>query len=88
MISKQKIKFLRSLEHKKFRDIHNSFLAEGDKTISQLINHFSCEYLAATQSWLDANPHIAALAKETHHTQYGACSEGNNHVGWNVERLL
>ena len=64
MISKQKIKFLRSLEHKKFRDIHNSFLAEGDKTISQLINHFSCEYLAATQSWLDANPHIAALAKE------------------------
>ncbi|MGN1214108.1 MAG: TrmH family RNA methyltransferase, partial [Bacteroidaceae bacterium] len=65
MISKQKIKFLRSLEHKKYRDIHNSFLAEGDKTISQLINHFSCDYLVATQEWLDANTHIDKLAKET-----------------------
>lgn len=40
MISKNEIKLVRSLEHKKFRDRHGLFVAEGSKLIGELRGHF------------------------------------------------
>ncbi|MGC6433172.1 MAG: RNA methyltransferase [Crocinitomicaceae bacterium] len=37
-ISKNKIKFIKSLHQKKFRDIEKLFLVEGDKIINEIIN--------------------------------------------------
>ncbi len=39
-ISKNQVKFIRSLQHKKVRDEEGLFVAEGDKCISELIHHF------------------------------------------------
>lgn len=37
MISKEKIKYLRSLHHKKFRDFNEQFIIEGPKIIAEVI---------------------------------------------------
>lgn len=37
MLSKNKIKYLRSLHSKKFRDEHAAFLVEGEKSVSELL---------------------------------------------------
>lgn len=56
MLSKSKIKLIRSLEHKKFRTETNLFLAEGDKLVSDLLPYFPRRLLAGTNEWLAANP--------------------------------
>lgn len=38
MISKNKIKLIKSLEYKKYRDIHHLFLAEGNKIVTDLLH--------------------------------------------------
>ena len=58
MISKQQIKTIHSLRLKKFRDESNLFLGEGPKVVKELLQSFSCTFLAATPSWIDANQHI------------------------------
>ena len=58
MISKQQIKTIHSLRYKKFRDESNLFLGEGPKVVEELLHTFSCTYLAATPSWLDAHSHM------------------------------
>ena len=40
-ISKNKIKFIKSLHQKKFRDIEKLFLVEGDKIINEIISNHS-----------------------------------------------
>ena len=40
MISKNQIKYIRSLEHKKYRDKYGVFVAEGRKLIDDLRTHF------------------------------------------------
>ena len=52
MISKNKIKFIRSLEKKKFRNESACFLAEGNKLVADLLPFFECDYLIANSSWL------------------------------------
>jgi TrmH family RNA methyltransferase len=52
MISKNKIKFIRSLEMKKFRNESACFLAEGNKLVADLLPFFECECLIAKTSWL------------------------------------
>ena len=52
MLSKNKIKYIRSLELKKNRKEEHAFLAEGNKLVNDLINHFSCQLLVATKEWL------------------------------------
>ncbi len=37
MISKNKIKLIKSLEYKKYRDLHQLFLAEGNKIVTDLL---------------------------------------------------
>jgi RNA methyltransferase, TrmH family len=36
MISKQKVKYIQSLQHKKFRDADKVFVAEGPKVVAEL----------------------------------------------------
>jgi len=52
MISKNKIRFIRSLEKKKFRNESGCFLAEGNKLVADSLPFFECECLIAKSSWL------------------------------------
>ena len=60
MLSKNKIKYIRSLELKKNRKEERAFVAEGHKLVGDLLGHFSCKLLVATRSWLDIHPQVGA----------------------------
>lgn len=60
MLSKNKIKYIRSLEQKKHRKEENAFLAEGSKLAGDLLGHFKCKLIAGTAEWFEANPDIRA----------------------------
>ncbi len=53
MISKTTIKYIQSLQHKKFRDEHNVFIAEGPKVVNELLqqNNFECDAIYCTELW-------------------------------------
>lgn len=55
MISKNRLKYVRSLEMKKYRKAEGVFVAEGHKLVGDLLDVFECKYLAATSDWLSAN---------------------------------
>ena len=55
MISKNRLKYVRSLEMKKYRKADNVFVAEGRKLVGDLLDVFECTYLVATADWLSAN---------------------------------
>ncbi len=59
-LSKNRIKYIRSLEQKKIRKEEHAFLAEGPKLVGDLLGHFPCRFLAATSSWLKENPFVCA----------------------------
>lgn len=54
MFSKSIIKYIQSLQHKKFRDEHEAFIAEGTKVVIELIagKHFDCRNIYATDEWI------------------------------------
>lgn len=56
-LSKNRIKYIRSLELKKNRKEEKVFLAEGPKLVGDLLGHFHCRFLIATAAWLSAHPH-------------------------------
>lgn len=56
MLSKNKIKYIRSLELKKNRKEEHAFVAEGHKLVGDLLGHFPCRLLVATRTWLERNP--------------------------------
>ena len=61
MISKNQIKFVRSLQLKKHRDVHNSFVVEGEKIVNEIIqSDFSVIQIFATNGWLSSNTNIIA----------------------------
>lgn len=60
MLSKAKIKYIRSLELKKNRKEDNVFVAEGPKLVGDLLGHFPCLFLAASHEWLVQHPHVKA----------------------------
>ena len=50
MVSKNQIKLINSLQQKKYRKLHNLFIAEGKKVIQELIDaDFKLEYLFVTK---------------------------------------
>ena len=54
MLSKGQIKLITSLKQKKYRMQHKLFVAEGVKTISELLkSHFRLHHLYTTESILD-----------------------------------
>lgn len=59
MLSKASVKYIQSLQHKKFRDEHHVFVAEGPKLLSELINEgfFELETLYLLKSWMEELDH-------------------------------
>lgn len=56
MFSKSTIKYIQSLQQKKFRDETRAFVAEGPKVVMELLlsGHFTCTGVYATQEWSDS----------------------------------
>lgn len=52
MLSKNTIKYIRSLSKKKTRDKENAFLAEGPKVVGDLLPLLTCRMLFATHEYL------------------------------------
>lgn len=60
MLSKKRIKLIKSLEYRKFRKAHQLFLAEGNKTVTDLLeSRFNILTLIGTQEFLSENNGIA-----------------------------
>ncbi len=55
MLSKAKIKQVHALELKKHRDEQQAFVAEGTKTVTDLMGAFACEWIAALPEWFEAH---------------------------------
>ena len=51
MLSKSKIKFIRSLRSKKQRNDLRLFIAEGQKTVDDLLLYFPCSMLFHTSEY-------------------------------------
>ena len=60
MLSKNKIKYIHSLELKKNRKEEHAFVAEGHKLVGDLLGHFPCKLLVATRAWLERNTGMKA----------------------------
>ncbi len=60
MLSKAKIKYIRSLELKKNRREERVFVAEGHKLVGDLYGYFPCKLLLALPEWLKTHPMIMA----------------------------
>lgn len=60
MLSKNKIKYIRSLELKKYRKEEQLFIAEGHKLVGDLLGHFPCRLLLGTEKWMNEHPQIDA----------------------------
>ena len=62
MVSKNQIKLINSLQQKKYRKLHNLFIAEGKKVIQELIDaNFSLEHLFVTKENLFDAAHHSEL---------------------------
>lgn len=64
MISRARIKWIKSLEMRKYRILHNAFVAEGPKLVGELLPYSVPLYVAATQEWLAVNRHLISAVKE------------------------
>ena len=58
MLSKATVKYIQSLQHKKFRDEEGVFFAEGPKLVKELLEGqvFACKQLYALPEWIAALP--------------------------------
>lgn len=65
MLSKNKIKFIQSLNRKKNRDESNIFLVEGNKMVEEAIRSgFKIELVVCTASFADQHPQITSHVSE------------------------
>jgi TrmH family RNA methyltransferase len=60
MLSRAKIKQVRSLKMKKFRDEEQLFVAEGNKLVADMMPAFECEWMIAKTSWMATQGDIPA----------------------------
>ena len=61
-ISKAQVKFVRSLQLKKYRDEHGLFVAEGDKCIEELRKGFELEYLIVEEDLSSVSEAVCTLS--------------------------
>ncbi len=59
-LSKNKISYIQSLKQKKYRNEHNTFVAEGSKLISDLMLHLPCQLLVIAENMHDKLPNMKA----------------------------
>lgn len=65
MLSKQKLKDIRSLQVKKYRRETGLFLAEGEKIVEELLgSEVEIEMIVATSGWLTLHPQAAKACRE------------------------
>lgn len=64
MITKARIKLIKSLEQRKKRNLHQLFVAEGPKLVEELLATMQPSYIAATQEWWDKNKKLIKSACE------------------------
>lgn len=57
MISKSRIKYIKSLGLKKNRNNENAFVAEGPKVVGDLLERMPARIIVATTEWLKVNRH-------------------------------
>lgn len=59
-LSKNSIKYIRSLQLKKFRQKYNNFVLEGDKIAREILHqsYLQIENIYALPHWIEANQHI------------------------------
>ena len=55
MLTKAKLRLIRSLENRKWRRESQLFVAEGPKLVGELASKVECHYLLFSQSWAEAN---------------------------------
>ena len=60
MLSKNKIKYIHSLELKKNRIAERAFVAEGNKLVADMLPFFSCKLLVAKPCWMATQGDISA----------------------------
>ncbi len=80
MVSKAKIKFIKSLQVKKYRKQEQSFVVEGAKSVSELLSSdFEVMWLAGTENFLHENERVIhgrnieiAIANEKELEQLGS----------------
>lgn len=65
MLSKAKLKYIRSLEMKKNRRVEQAFVAEGPKVVGDMLPHFPCRLLVGIEEWFAAHPLAVADEKVT-----------------------
>ena len=60
MLNKSAVKYIQSLQHKKFRDENHVFVAEGPKVVRELMSAhvFPCTMICALREWLDDNKEL------------------------------
>lgn len=62
MISKNEIKYIQTLYHKKTRDEENVFVAEGPKLIEELLHsNLTVKKIYALRQWLEKHPQTGAV---------------------------
>jgi len=58
-MTKQQLKLIQSLQHKKFRKTHGLFVVEGQKMVQELLrSRFEVEHLLVSQRWTAENPNF------------------------------
>lgn len=79
-LSKNEIKYVKSLHLKKFRQKYNNFIVEGDKIVRELLasSHFPIKALYGEQQWLAEHasllPHDSALIHTINSSDLGRIS--------------
>lgn len=99
MLSKNKIKYIQSLGHKKRRDEENVFVAEGPKLVTELMT--SCKHhikeVYALAGWIKNNPVTGVLLTEILEGELKKVSQLNSphdvvavveKIRWNDEPVL
>ncbi len=86
MLSKNQIKYINSLQQKKFRQEHQSFIVEGAKSVLELIqSDFEVESLFVTddfykenESLLEKQPLRAEIVSQAELERVGSFSSNND----------
>lgn len=79
MVSKNQIKLITSLQQKKYRKLHNLFIAEGKKVIQELIDaKFSLEHLFVTKENLFDKKHNPVLISDNDLKKISALTTAND----------